>query len=185
VVDDRERQGPSDWGPQTHRWDDHHQQRTQISADPYLRISSARARFERYRRLCECYRPCLGRHGRLRLRPDCRGGTSGLVFATPVLIIVQVFSAIILFAFWRVALRSSAGPPGRLIKSGRVIGQILLAAGVALTLVVFVFQISIDAREHAVTFVSLRALETFCSIGFAAAVVGVFDTFTSLDQLGK
>ena len=113
------------------------------------------------------------------------GGTTGLAFTAPVLILVQAISAIILFVFWRMALRSSAGPSGLLGKSGRIIGLILLAAGVALTLVVFGLQVSIDAREHAVAFVSLRALEAFCSIGFAAAVVGVFDMFTSLTQLRK
>ena len=113
------------------------------------------------------------------------GGTTGLAFTGPVLILVQVVSAIILFVFWRMALRSSAWPSGLLSKSGRIIGLILLAAGVALTLVVFGLQVSIDAREHAVAFVSLRALEAFCSIGFAAAVVGVFDMFTSLTQLRK
>ena len=101
------------------------------------------------------------------------GGTTGLAFTAPVLILVQVVSAIILFVFWRMALRSSTRPPGRLSKSGRVIGLILLATGLALTLVVLVAQISIDAREHAVAFVSLRALEAFCSIGFTAAAVGV------------
>lgn len=101
------------------------------------------------------------------------GGTTGLVFAAPVLILVQVISATILFFFWRMALRSSTRPPGRLSQSGRVIGLILLATGLALTLVVLVAQISIDAREHAVAFVSLRALEVFCSIGFTAAAVGV------------
>jgi len=111
------------------------------------------------------------------------GGTTGLAFTAPVLILVQVVSAIILFVFWRMALRSSSGPSGLLSKSGRIIGLILLAAGVALTLVVVVLQVFIDAREHAVAFVSLRALEAFCSIGFAAAVVGVFWTFTSLTRL--
>ena len=113
------------------------------------------------------------------------GGTTGLAFTGPVLILVQVVSAIILFVFWRMALRSSAWPSGLLSKSGRIIGLILLAAGVALTLVVFGLQVSIDAREHAVAFVSLRALEAFCSIGFAAAVVGVFDMFTSLTRPRK
>ena len=113
------------------------------------------------------------------------GGTTGLAFTAPVLILVQAISAIILFVFWRMALRSSAGPSGLLSKSGCIIGLILLATGIALTLVVFGLQVSIDAREHAVAFVSLRALEAFCSIGFAAAVVGVFDMFTSLTQLRK
>ena len=113
------------------------------------------------------------------------GGTTGLAFTAPMLILVQVVSAIILFVFWRMALRSSAWPSGLLSKSGRIIGLILLAAGVALTLVVVVLQVSIDAREHAVAFVSLRALEAFCSIGFAAAVVGVFDMFTSLTRPRK
>ena len=113
------------------------------------------------------------------------GGTTGLAFMGPALILVQVVLAIILFVFWRKALRSSAGPSGLLSKSGRIIGLILLAAGVALTLVVFALQVSIDAREHAVALVSLRALQAFCSIGFAAAVVGVFDMFTSLTQLRK
>lgn len=161
--------GPSDGEPQPHRWDDHYRQRTQISADPFLRISTDRACFERYRQFCECCRPCLRRDGRDRPRLDGRGGTTGLAFTGPVLILVQVVSAIILFVFWRMALRSSAGPSGPLSKSGRIIGLILLAAGVALTLEVFGLQVSIDAREHAVAFVSLRALEAFCSIGFAKA----------------
>lgn len=113
------------------------------------------------------------------------GGTTGLAFTGPILILVQVISGVILFVFWRMALRSSAGPSGLFSKSGRIIGSILLAAGVALTLVVLGLQVSIDAREHAVAFVSLRALEAFCAIGFAAAVVGVFDMFTSLTQLRK
>ena len=113
------------------------------------------------------------------------GGTTGLAFTGPVLILVQVVSAIILFVFWRMALRSSAWPSGLLSKSGCIIGLILLATGIALTLVVFGLQVSIDAREHAVAFVSLRALEAFCSIGFAAAVVGVFDMFTSLTRPRK
>ena len=50
---------------------------------------------------------------------------------------------------------------------------------------VFALQISIDAREHAGAFVSLRVFEAFCSIGSAAAVVGVFATLTSLTRLRK
>ena len=96
------------------------------------------------------------------------GGTTGLAFTAPVLILVQAISAIILFVFWRMALRSSAGPFEHLSKLVGVIGLILLATGIALELVVFVLQISIDAGEHATTFVSLRALEAFGLIGFAA-----------------
>ena len=113
------------------------------------------------------------------------GGTTGLVFAAPVLILMQTISAIFLFIFWRTAPRARAGHSGRLSKSGQVIGLILLATGVALTLVVFVLQISIDAREHAVSFASLRALEAFGLIGFAAGAVGVLWTSTSLTRLRK
>ena len=113
------------------------------------------------------------------------GGTTGLAFTGPMLILVQVVSAIILFVFWRMALRSSAGPYGLLSKSGRIIGLILLAAGFALTLVVFGLQVSIDAREHAVAFVSLRALEAFGLIGFAAGAVGIFWMSTSLTRPQK
>ena len=97
-----------------------------------------------------------------------------------MLILVQGISAINVTVFCRVAFRTRTASPGRVSKSGRVIGLILLATGGALTLVVFALQISIDAREHAGAFVSLRVFEAFCSIGFAAAVVGVFATLTSL-----
>ena len=113
------------------------------------------------------------------------GGTTGLAFTAPVLILVQAISAIILFVFWRMALRSSAGPFEHVSKLVRVIGLILLATGVALELVVFVLQISIDAGEHATAFVSLRALEAFGLIGFAAGAVGVFWTSTSLTRPRK
>ena len=113
------------------------------------------------------------------------GGTTGLAFTAPMLILVQVVSAIILFVFWRIALRSSAGPFEHLSKSGCIIGLILLATGIALTLVVFGLQVSIDAREHAVAFVSLRALEAFGLIGFAAGAVGVFWMSTSLTRPQK
>ena len=113
------------------------------------------------------------------------GGTTGLAFTAPVLILVQAISAIILFVFWRMALRSSAGPSGLLSKSGCIIGLILLATGIALTLVVFGLQVSIDAREHAVAFVSLRALEAFGLIGLAAGAVGVFWMSTSLTRPQK
>jgi hypothetical protein len=106
------------------------------------------------------------------------GGTTGLVFAAPVLILALAISTIISFVLWRTALRPSPRTPGRLRKSLRVIGLILLAAGGALTLVVILLQIAIDAHEHAVARVSLRAFEIFCSIGFAAAFVGTFSLMT-------
>lgn len=104
-------------------------------------------------------------------------GTATLGFLAPILVLVQVFSATILFFMGRLALRSDSQTPGRPRRPGqlgRMVGLIFLVAGLTLTFVTLVSQISIDAYQHAIVFVSLRALEVFCSIGFVAVAIGIF-----------
>ena len=107
-------------------------------------------------------------------------GTATLGFLAPILVLVQVFSATILFFMGRLAPRSDSqtpgrpGRPGRPRQLGHMVGLIFLVAGLALTFVILVSQISIDAYQHAIVFVSLRALEVFCSIGFVAVAIGIF-----------
>jgi|GEM_PF-5828532 len=104
-------------------------------------------------------------------------GTATLGFLAPILVLIQVFSAIILFFMRRMALRSDSqapGRPGRPRQLGRMVGLIFLVAGLALTFAILVSQISIDAYQHAIVFVSLRALEVFCLIGFVAVAIGIF-----------